>query len=149
MASKFSFEVEGLQRLIKKVEKLGGDVELIASAEIEEFVKEVNAEQVAKAPIGTDPKNNIATDVAGLRTGNTFRGSGLNWEILNSQSYAPYVEFGTGTGVDVPSELRDYAIQFKGRGIRQVNLPARPFFFEPFMRRRKELVENIKKALIR
>lgn len=139
MASKFSFEVEGLQRLIKNVEKLGKDVELIAAAEIEEFVQDVNAEQTAKAP----------TDLGPLRAGNSFRGSKLSWELFNAVNYAPYVEFGTGTGVDVPTELRDYAIQFKGRGIRQVNLPARPFFFEPFMRRRKELVENIKKALIR
>ena len=48
--------------------------------------------------------------------------------------YAPYVEFGTGGMVDLTdmTELgipESYAAQFKGKGIREVNLPARPFFF--------------------
>ena len=48
--------------------------------------------------------------------------------------YAPYVEFGTGGRVDLTdmTELgipESYAAQFKGKGIKDVNLPARPFFF--------------------
>ena len=48
--------------------------------------------------------------------------------------YAPYVEFGTGGSVDLTDMVElgipeSYAAQFKGKGIRQVNLPARPFFF--------------------
>lgn len=43
--------------------------------------------------------------------------------------YAPYPEFGTGTKVVVPSDLKDYAIQFKGKGIRKVNQRAQPYFF--------------------
>jgi hypothetical protein len=43
--------------------------------------------------------------------------------------YAPYVEFGTGTKVSVGSDVKDYAIQFKGRGIRKVNNAAQPYFF--------------------
>ena len=55
--------------------------------------------------------------------------NGLNAEIGFTAHYAAYVEFGTGGMVDVPSGLEEYAIQFKGAGIRQVNLPARPFLF--------------------
>jgi len=43
--------------------------------------------------------------------------------------YAPYVEFGTGNKVYVPKELTDYAMQFKGRGIRKVNNRHQPYFF--------------------
>lgn len=48
--------------------------------------------------------------------------------------YAPYVEFGTGGSVDLTDMVElgipeSYAAQFKGKGIREVNLPARPFFF--------------------
>jgi phage gpG-like protein len=48
--------------------------------------------------------------------------------------YAPYVEYGTGSRVNL-SEMEElgipasYAAQFKGKGIKEVNLPARPFFF--------------------
>lgn len=58
--------------------------------------------------------------------------------------YSPYVEFGTGTMVDVPAGLEDYAAQFKGKGLRKVNLPARPFLFPAFMKQRQMLLNRIK-----
>lgn len=51
-----------------------------------------------------------------------------------SIKYAPYVEYGTGRLVSL-SDMEQlgipasYAAQFKGKGIKEVNLPARPFFF--------------------
>lgn len=51
-----------------------------------------------------------------------------------SIKYAPYVEYGTGRLVSL-SDMEElgipasYAAQFKGKGIKEVNLPARPFFF--------------------
>jgi len=40
-------------------------------------------------------------------------------------NYAPYVEFGTGNRVVIPDDVKDYAIQFKGAGLRKVNNRAR------------------------
>jgi len=62
--------------------------------------------------------------------------------------YAPYVEFGTGRFVDLQHLKKlgipeSYAMQFKGRGIREVNLPARPFFFTTIRRQLKILLKNI------
>ena len=62
-------------------------------------------------------------------------------------SYAPYVEFGTGTKVNIPKGLEDYASQFKGKDIREVNLPARPFLFPAAEKAAKEFIKNIKKLL--
>ena len=53
----------------------------------------------------------------------------LNKSVGNSKEYAPYVEFGTGALVNVPKGLEGYAMRFKGKGIKKVNLPARPFLF--------------------
>lgn len=61
--------------------------------------------------------------------------------------YAPYVEFGTGTRVKVPSELNAFAAQFKGDGIKEVNLPARPFFYPEVYRQQRELPNNIERTL--
>ena len=70
--------------------------------------------------------------------------------------YAPYVEFGTGGRVDLDDMLRlgipaSYAAQFKGKGIRDVNLPARPFFFSSarvgFQNLFNRLNGEIKKAI--
>ncbi len=64
-------------------------------------------------------------------------------------NYAPYIEFGTGTLVDIPEGLEQYAEQFEGQGIRQVNLPARPFLFPAFYAERPQLVERINSGLQR
>lgn len=48
--------------------------------------------------------------------------------MVSGAKYSAYVEWGTGTKVDVPADLTEYAIQFKGtkavKGMR-----AQPFFF--------------------
>jgi hypothetical protein len=43
--------------------------------------------------------------------------------------YAPYVGFGTGAGVVTPVDVADYAITFKGKGVRKVNTRAQPYLF--------------------
>jgi hypothetical protein len=52
--------------------------------------------------------------------------AGYTARLTANATYAPYLEFGTGGGVDVPRGFETMAKQLKGRGIRQVNLPARP-----------------------
>jgi hypothetical protein len=68
--------------------------------------------------------------------GTNATGAGMSAEVWAGGSgkgvnvkYAPYVEFGTGNKVYVPQELSEYAIQFKGRGIRKVNTSHQPYFF--------------------
>jgi phage gpG-like protein len=68
-----------------------------------------------------------------LQTG--FERQNENTVVIFSRApYAPYVEFGTGRKVDL-SHLKavgfndSYAAQFNGKGIKEVVLPARPFFF--------------------
>lgn len=78
--------------------------------------------------------------------------SELKLNIGSGANYSAYVEFGTGGLVDIPTgpgleELSEYAIQFKGRGVRQVNLPARPFFFPAVSKFTSQLLPNIKKIL--
>lgn len=65
-----------------------------------------------------------------------IKGSSLGKQavVLSAAKYSPYVEFGTGRMVDLDDMQQlgipdSYAAQFKGKGIREVNLPARPFFF--------------------
>lgn len=68
--------------------------------------------------------------------GTNATGAGMSAEVWAGGAgkgvnvkYAPYVEFGTGNKVYVPKELIDYAIQFKGRGVRKVNNSHQPYFF--------------------
>jgi len=68
--------------------------------------------------------------------GTNATGAGMSAEVWAGGAgkgvnvkYAPYVEFGTGSKVYVPKELTDYAIQFRGRGVRKVNNSHQPYFF--------------------
>lgn len=67
------------------------------------------------------------------------------WTVGTNVNYAPFVEFGTGALVDIPQGLEDYAIQFKGAGIKEVNLPARPYLFNSGREKFRELIEKLKK----
>ena len=74
--------------------------------------------------------------------------------VYNKKLYAPFVEFGTGDYVDL-SELtalgipKNYAMQFKGQGIKKINLPARPHLFPSASANFKILFENIKKRILK
>tara|TARA_R110000822_G_scaffold5786_3_gene24725 strand:+ start:1878 stop:2315 length:438 start_codon:yes stop_codon:yes gene_type:complete len=59
---------------------------------------------------------------------------GKTVEVIAGAHYAPYIEFGTGGQVNLDDMLElgipaSYAEQFRGKGLKNVNLPPRPFFF--------------------
>lgn len=90
-----------------------------------------------RAPVDTGfLKNSIITQ-------ETEKGA----ETVVSINYAPYIEFGTGGRVDVPAGLEDYAIQFKGEGIKQVNIPAKPFLFNSWMEETTKMLDRLKNAI--
>jgi hypothetical protein len=80
-------------------------------------------------------KVDVKKDTGNLMQSIFFERVGKNRvSIFAKAPYAPYVEFGTGRKVDL-SHLKalgfndSYAAQFKGKGVKDVVLPARPFFF--------------------
>lgn len=70
---------------------------------------------------------------------------GLVQMIGSNLEYAPYVEFGTGGLVEVPAGLEEYALQFKGSGIKEVNLPARPALYPTARVEFVKLVDKLRK----
>ena len=79
-------------------------------------------------------KQSAPVDSGTLKQSIKAERKGKTVEVIAGAHYAPYVEFGTGGSVDLDDMLQlgipaSYAAQFKGKGIRDVNLPARPFFF--------------------
>jgi hypothetical protein len=70
----------------------------------------------------------------------------MEWEVDSSMFYSPYVEWGTGTRVSVPSELTTYALQFKGT-IKVIGRYPKPFFFIQIPIIEKELFDNLNKLV--
>lgn len=80
--------------------------------------------------MATSAKNLVAVDTGRLRNSISLKKDQfLSYYLVAQTKYAAYVEFGTGTGF-IPPENNEWsalASKFKGRGIKQVNLPARPY----------------------
>lgn len=79
-------------------------------------------------------KRAAPVDKGALKQSISTQRSGKSVNVVAAANYAPYVEFGTGGSVDLTDMTQlgipeSYAAQFKGKGIREVNFPARPFFF--------------------
>lgn len=71
----------------------------------------------------------------------------LNAEVFNTVKYAPFVEFGTGSLVEVPAEQQEYALQFKGKTGRVRNYRARPYLFPAFEQERPILIQKLTEIL--
>ena len=96
-----------------------------------------------------DAKRDVPVYTGALQSSihSTPEKEGLAQTVGTNVEYAPYVEFGTGTLVDVPQGLEDYAMQFKGSGIKEVNLPARPYLFGNARNNFSEMIERLKRRL--
>lgn len=139
MAKSFvDFKMEGLDKVLKGIDQYARDVQEDVDLELHASADTIAAEAKAKAPV----------DAGGLHNAiSTTRNGDMDYEVVAQKHYAPYVEFGTGSLVNVPAGLEEYAIQFKGKGIKQVNLPARPYLFPPYETERVKLIERLKKIL--
>ena len=115
-----------------------------------DFAKKYKEEYVE---ILTDTIQNIETeattmapvDLGILRSSINGEVDGLNGIVGTPVKYAPYMEFGTGGLVDVPEGLEDYAMKFKGAGIKQVNLFPRPFLIPAFKKHTTIMLEELNK----
>ena len=95
--------------------------------------------------IQRNAKRNVVVDNGFLRGSIALEPiSKLTYTVEAKAKYAPYVEFGTGGLVDIPSGYEQYAAIFKGKGIRKVNLRARPFLIPAFENEIPQLMKRLK-----
>ena len=133
-------KIEGNQAFFNKIKNFGKDSEEIVKEELTVSLDQIYNQALRDAP----------ADMGG---GGGIRGSaykdqrGLEGEVGFKNQYAPYVEFGTGTEVQIPLGLEDYAMTFyvNGKG----RLPARPFLFPAWFKEQREFMKRIKEAIDR
>ena len=106
-----------------------------------EKVKLIVAKTTQDLAWGT--KADIPVKYAGLKSSPVSRVQGYNGSVIVRAHYGPYVEFGTGRLADIPSGYEKFASEFRGKGIREVNLPARPFFVKNIEKQKKNFFKGI------
>lgn len=134
-------EIKGLNSVLSNLRKYGKEAEKDIAGVTELTARNIEKYAKSNAPVNLGKLGQSIQSV---------KDNDLNWSIEAGgilAPYAPFVEFGTGGLVEVPNELKEQAIKFKGKGIKQVNLRARPFLYPALLRGRIEYVEKLKKVL--
>ena len=141
MADQILFRIEGLDALIKRLGKLAPEI-------AKEVAMEVNASALA---IQSKARRDVVVDNSTLRSSIQLkeinRGDKIMYTVGSRLKYAPYVEFGTGGTVNVPAGYEDFAMQFKGKGIRKINLRPRPYLIPAFESEIPILRKNIQNVI--
>lgn len=98
-------------------------------------------------------KRNAPIDLGKLKQSiQTRKIDDFNYRIEATEKYAPFQEFGTGKFVDLSYLVnagypKSYAMQFKGKGIKKVNILPQPFLIPAFINGRKQYLNDLKKLL--
>ena len=132
--------VKNINSVIAELRKYGKEAEQLIDGITEQSARKIekDAKQFAPANFGK-----LGQSI------NAFKESKASWVVVANAPYAAYVEFGTGGLVNVPTELKDIAITWKGKGIRKINLRPRPYMYPALLKGRNEYLETLKKALSR
>jgi hypothetical protein len=76
-----------------------------------------------------------------------FQG-GLGGSVYTARKYGPYKEWGTGKRVNVPTFVKEMfgvdSMEWKGAGIREVNLKPHPYLFENARVGYNEMINKLK-----
>ena len=127
-----------LNSVLKSLKKFGDEAEKLIEDTTIAVASEIEADAKRLAPVKDGfLRNQIFTQEKDK----------LNYDIVAGAYYSAYMEFGTGGLVDVPNELKDIAIQFKGKGVKQVNIAPRPFLYPAFIKGRVQYIDDLTDVL--
>lgn len=131
--------LSGVSQVIANIGKIETQILNEAGVIIQGVVLEVAYEAKRSAPV----------DLGGLvqSISAEFNKWKIEGKVSANAPYAPYVEFGTGGLVEIPQGFEELAAKFKGKGIKRVNLPARPFLIPAAQKGAKELQEKLSKLI--
>lgn len=146
MKTDVKIDPKDLQKLSEKIQSL------------KKYAGRELSNEIGKTAFGIErrAKRKVVKDKSGLVQSIKSTHSGKKAFVEAGKKYAPYVEFGTGEKVDLTDMQKlgipdSYALQFKGKGIKEINLPARPFLFPSarieFLNLLKRIQERFKEII--
>jgi HK97 gp10 family phage protein len=153
MAKGFNISIKGLSQELKKLgedaEDIKEEIDLEILATSVDIVRD-SQQFLTNAKAYANGKEYVGVDTGRLRASATQpkKVKPFQYEIVYQSNYAAFVEFGTG---NLFTRVEDYwidvAAQFKGKGIKQINLPPRPFLRPAVKKNEGILIQNINNVL--
>lgn len=138
MAKGFELNLTGVQQLNKRLNNLSDTLKKGIQQEIEASGQNIDTAAKSNVPVNLGGGGGLKTAINHNKIENGV-------EIVAQKDYAAYVEFGTGTEVEVPVGLESYAMEFfvSGKG----HLPAHPFLFPAYFEEKPKLIKKIEERL--
>ena len=131
-------EIKGMNKLITKLQNMSKEGKERVKGTVEATAQDIEYNAKSFAPV----------DTGKLRQGINAEQTGeLSWKVVAREPYSAYMEFGTGGLVNVPPELADIAIQYKGKGVRQINIAPRPYMYPAFLKGRIQFIKDLEQDL--
>jgi len=115
----------------------------------EDYEKEIKeAIHVVIRGTSFDAKRTVRVDKAGLKKSiKALPVKDISGTVWVSAEYAAFVEFGTGSGVQIPAGYEEDAAPFKGAGIRDVHNYARPYLIPAFEKHSALFIKDMDKRI--
>ncbi len=141
---KLTAKISGTNALLKKFDKFGKDGEKEVEANTRFAANEIEAEAKRLAPVNKNPKVTGGSLRQGIRAEEITKKS---WTVTAYEKYSAFMEFGTGGLVSIPKGWEAMAAQFRGKGIKKINLTPQPFLYPAFKKGGKIYRKDLKKSL--
>jgi HK97 gp10 family phage protein len=131
-------KIRGITSVTARFQRLSKQAELQVKSSVVRNTDQIYAEAVANVPV-------LDGHLRG--SGNTSYSDNQLTGIVafggNAAPYAPYVEFGTGSGVVIPQGFNAFAMQFyvNGKG----TMKAQPYLIPAFIKYKKVFLNDMKR----
>lgn len=139
MARSFTVRVFGVGQTKGKIRQYKDALTKALQQETKNRLQQIRTDAQRDSPVDTgENRREIAVDLAADQ---------LSGTVTANAPHAPFLEFGTGSGVQVPEGFEEVAMEFKGEGKRTVNRPAKPFLIPNYLKALPVYRENIRNIL--
>lgn len=160
--------IKGVDQVIKELRAIGKDMEKLIDAETHDIALQIEGDAKKLAP------KNLGKLIQSISSEKVKES---HYKVSTNEFYAGYMEFGTGTKVNIPAEFKDMASSFKGKkgsyaeGLAAIKLwckqkgidekfawvifakilgagvNPKPFLYPAWIKGKKDYLDNLKKLL--
>ena len=129
-----------ISKTLSQISAFGHDAKRSAVSVTNDIAQGMVTAAQLRAPVD---KNQLRSSI-----GKTLATLESNRSIFFSNApYSAYVEFGTGSGVNIPKGFSYLAAPYKGKGIRRRDYGPKPFFIPSYLEGIQQYPKDLKKVL--
>lgn len=133
-----------ISKLLSQISAFGHDANRSAVS----VTNETAQGMVTQAQLRVTSNKSIDKGQLRLSIGKTLATLESNRSIFFSNApYSAYVEFGTGSGVNIPKGFSYLAAPYKGKGIRRRDYGPKPFFIPSYLEGIQQYPKTLRKVL--